>query len=323
MNYAGDVPYILIHVIPDEWGPFVDVRAMWLSRARHRGNLHVITPAEFCERQNAWYWNEPRAVFILWTLIDPGPLDLRKSKVFHVFFEAIDHDLGKLLPAHVDHWDRFKTMSVHFDGVFVHTPRMKEVVSTYIQTPVHVMPLGWDAEAMGTPRWEAPKHRGYVFHGSMVGRREVIVPYLNGPFGLGHGSPSPSHAFENVTGMFGRSLLGVLDTASASLYIAHSQVGSFSTWRLWQAASTSAVMIAEVSGDDGDTWPFVAGEHFYPIEMMTADNASIIVGLLRSFLLEAPAMIEISKRAHELACTYSLARIEDEFILPAIERTTL
>jgi hypothetical protein len=308
-----DVPrsaagYTVVHVISDAWGPFVDIRASFQSLARRRRHHVVITPDEFRQRQNDWLWNDPRTVFVLWELIDPGPKVLRKCKVVHVYAEAMDDSTHLMLPDHLRHWNAMKTMAVHFDAILTHTPWTAEFVRKHVQCPAYVYPAGYDVEVMGTPRWEAPKFTKLVYHGSSVGRREMIVPYLRSYFGAD---------FIDATGTFGRALLGRMDTSMASIYIGHSGVHSFSTWRAWQCASTSCALIAEVGTD---TWPMIAGKHFLPLTWFSLENGEALRELAH-YADDAQACRLVAQAAHEeVARKFTLEYVEDKYLWPMLEK---
>lgn len=290
---------MIVHVVPDGWGPYVDVRACLKSLSKRRSSTYVLTPRE--ANPEAEFWQDPDALAIYWPLLEPVPREARRCKVVHVYSEAIDTDLDKLLPAHRGHWYRFRLdLAQHFDAVFTHTPWTSEVLK-HAGMVSFVMPVGWDAEAMGTPR-DGYKLHDFVYHGSLTGRRELIVPYLQKRLGL-----------VDVTGSFGRGLLGQLDLARASIYIAHSLVGSFSTWRLWQTASTRAALVAE----PGDAWPFEAGKHYIQIESLTVDNAERMVDSLLDLATQHDHLEHVANEAHTLARLYTVDRIEDEFVIPA------
>lgn len=296
---------IFVHVIPEGWGPFVDIRAMYQSLARRRPWTHVISPREYADRMNTWLWNDPDTVFICWSMMDPGPKWQRKSTVLQVYSEALDDDGRVLLPDHLKYWHAFKTMSVHFDAALTHTPMTCMIVDRVI--PTFVMPVGWDEGAMGRPRPDAPKHRTYVYHGSTAGRREMLVPYVTKALGK---------LFCDATGSFGRGLLGIIDTSLASLYIAHSEVASFSTWRLWQVASTTAAMVAE----PGDTWPFESDRHLVTIPRINTTNGKSVMRRLEEISQERDLLARISGQAHEeVARRYTVDYIEDHFLVPAVE----
>lgn len=307
----------IFHVIPDTWGPYVDIRAMWQALACRRKHVRVLTPEQFLARS----LDDDRDVFVCWELIDPGRRDGRKAMVLQVYAEAMDDDVNNMLPAHRDHWQRLKDIAPNLDGVLTHTPWTADFVRRYVNVQTDVMPVGWDPEVMGSPRWEAPKHHDLAYHGSMVGRRELVVPYIAGKFG---------RRFVEATGLYGRALLGRLDQSSTSLYISHSDVTSFSTWRTWQVASTSAILIVEgrapgTAGDGGfphDTWPLEGGLHYLQIPSVLAGADAAIAELEKCVHPDThAARIEMARRVHEeIARLYTVDYVTDKFLIPAIER---
>ena len=293
-----------VHVVPSEWGAWVDVRASFASLARRHPWVQVISLEEFRVRAaGGELWDDPDVLFVNWLLDDPGPRERRRCLVAGVYTEAMDEDESKLLPAHLDLWHRVKTVAGNFDGIFAHTPWMASMVGR-MGIQAYVMPLGWDAEAMGAPRWHAPKHERLVFHGTNTPRRALILPIFERLLG---------NYLVNISGQFGRGLLGRLDTAAAALYIANSPVRSFSTWRLWQAASTSAAVLAE----PGDTWPFEAGKHFLALPPITLDNLEAVARDIARLADEHNLLLRTAETAHEVARRYTVDRIEEEFLVPA------
>lgn len=284
----------IFHVITDQWGPYVDIRACLKSRESRAKRTFVITPEQCAELPTSTLDN-PDAFFIHWQP-ERAELGLASSAAKHaaVFSEAYDDDPAKLLPDHRVHLERFLAQRDKFDCVFAHTPKLAARLQGP-STPAFVLPVGWDAEAMGAPRWDAPKHYSIEFHGSMVGRR----------MGAWLGDA-------NGCGLYGRMLLGYLDQSAISLYKAHSDVMSFSTWRLWQCASTSCVLAADSASED--SWPFYPDEHY--IKLAPGFDPSELVALARE-----PAWLMLyARRAHELAREFSIDRIEKAYIVTAFER---
>lgn len=299
----------IIHVISDAWGPFVDIRAMYEALAERHPWTHVISPAEFVARLRDWPegYADPKTVFVLWEMIDPGPKHLRGCQVVHVFAEAMDENQDLVLPQHRAHWQTLRDRSVHYDAILAHTPWATEFVRKYTATPhVFTMPAGWDAGVMGTPRWRAPRHTDVLYHGSFTGRREVFVPYLAGAVA----------GWKDATGAFGRGLLGQLDTAAVSLYIAHSTVRSFSSWRIWQVASTAAAMVIE---GECDVWPLTS-EAYVQLPRLTSANARGFARELERISEDTEMLRARAKAAHEIARRFTVDQVEEEYLIPAIER---
>lgn len=304
----------VFHVIPDAWGPFVDIRAMYQSLARRAPWISVIKPNEFRSLQLFSYdhgllWDDPRVAFVVWDLSAEVYTIPRKALVTYVYSEALAGDLTKLLPAHQSVWARFVVDLRDIDGVFGHTPLAAELLARS-HKKAFLMPVGWDAEAMGAPRWDAPKHKELVFYGSVVGRREILLPYLLDTFNRRRDQP----LLVSISGAYGRGLLGELDTSQASLYIAHSDVESYSTWRLWQVASTSAALLSE----PGDTWPFVIEEHFVGIQKFEIGNAWNVSLQIKELLTRREHNLSVARAAHEIARQFTVDLIQTRYLLPAL-----
>lgn len=289
-----------VMVIPSTWGPFVDVRACYEAVARRYPWLSVITPEEFELIKTTPVYQDPVMLFVQWCQIDPGPKDARKALVTLVYSEAKGNNM---LPDHVREWDRFFLWAPNYDAVFGHTPWMVEQLSYTGCPAAYLLPLGWDPEAMGTPRFSTIKQDDAVFYGSMVGKRNLVIPHIQAALGT---------RMKNISGCFGRTLSGMMDSAKASLYIAHSDVESFSTWRMWQTAATSAALIAE----PGDTWPFVSGEHFWPIDRITFSNLDKVINDIR-WALDNADLLVVARKAHDLARDYTVETCVTKYLVQA------
>lgn len=294
------------HVITNQWGPFVDIRACYASLAERKPDLvGIITPEQFPIAMREAGEDE---LFIVWGApwIDPGPVTRRDCYVAGVWSEALDIDGSKMLPEHHAVYRKFLGVVENYDAIFAHTPTMRDLIAESADdVPAFVMPVGWDAAAMGAPRRDAPKFTQIAYRGSRIGRRETLIPILKAQFG--------ANELVDMTGRFGRQLLGHLDCSAIDLYIAHSPVESFSTWRLWQAASTATTLVAE----PGDTWPFVAGEHYIEISRIEPETTRPAAIALLALLRREDELRRISRAAHTLAREYNVDRITQDFVRPA------
>lgn len=296
-------PELGVHVhavIPSTWGAFVDVYACYEVATRTRPWLSVLSPAAFDANGSAL--GDSSNVYVLWEpSLRVPPRAERDAMVGIVYSEALG-DPAHMLVAHKEQLARFHAESGDLDAVFLHTPWMQTQFAPH--APAYVLPVGWEPEAMGRPRWNSPKHRAYVYHGSMAGKRQFTVPFL---------TEHLSDQFFNATGSFGRALLGTLDTAQAALYLGHSDVASFSTWRIWQALSTSAALVAE----PGDSWPMEPGRHFYQLPRIDYTNIGAVASELRQ-LAAGNTLGQYARRAHDDLSWYTTGRIVDDFLVPAV-----
>lgn len=290
-----------IHVSPSS-GPHADIYARYASMEGRLPWVSVVTPARFEELRDTPWYQDPMVMFVQWCQVDPLPKDRRKAIVTHVYSEAMNWvRTGTLLPDHMREWERFCQWAVNYDAAFAHTPNMVQAVGQ-AGIPTYLLPLGWDAEAMGSPHFDQAKFNDLVFYGSYVGMRTVVLPFLQEKLGK---------RLKNISGSYGQSLQQELNASIASLYVPHSDVDSYSTWRLWQAAATSAATISE----PGDTWPFMAGEHFYQIEKMTLSNLPEVAEDIRKAL--DSDLLSMSKRAYELAREFSTGACAENYLVPA------
>lgn len=293
-----------VQVIPSSWGPFVDIHACYTAMARRYPWISVISPHEFEELRETDVYQDPMTMFVQWAQVDPWPKERRQALVTLVYSEAISTDQNLMLPDHVREWNRFFAWAPNYDAAFAHTPWMVEqMAGAAIQG--YLLPVGWDPEAMGAPRFSTTKHKDAVFYGSHVGKRALVMPFLREKLG---------NLLDDVSGCFGRTLSGTLDNARASLYVAHSDVDSFSTWRLWQTAATSAALIAE----PGDCWPFARGVHFVPIERITFSNIGTVAEDIRRILHPGgPDLLAVAKAAHEVAREFTVDNCVAKYLVPA------
>jgi len=176
----------------------------------------------------------------LW--VNPIPLD-RRLTVVGVWSEAYDPDLSKLSDEHQSIYKRFVSTAPLLDAIACHTPWMAAQFRERTGRPTIVLPHGWDRRAMGEPVWGTGKTSEAIFYGSMVGKRAAVLEELV-KYGLGRG-------LSVQNGVFGRKLIETLNTTKCVLNIYHWDCASYSTWRLFQAACSSAALVTE----DGDIWP--------------------------------------------------------------------
>lgn len=293
-----------VMVVPSSWGAYVDIFAMYSRVERHNQWLSVV---DSFEATFLHHRNDANVLFVCWSLIGPRAFDLndRKCLVTGVYSEAYDRDRSKMIVDHQLHYDRFVEESKSYDAVFTHTPWMMEEVSRGCCKPGYVLPVGWDPLVMGEGRWRSPRRIHFLYWGSRAGRRELFLPYLQEKL---------EGYLVDGTGMFGRELLAKLDTAHAALYLAHSNVASYSTWRLWQSVATSACFV----GEPGDTWPFEADKHFLTFGLMTSENCRESVDEIRRIGTDETRMRATARRAREeVGEKFIIDRVLSDWLIPA------
>ena len=267
-----------IAVVPRQ-PAFTEIRAAYRKLSADTSWFSMISTDAFHAALDQYRSED--VVFAHWSPWCVRPADLpqdRKAMVWAVYSEAYDDDHGKLLPDHQRDLRSFVAMAHHFDGIFTHTPWMSERIGALTGRPTVVLPVGWDP-VMGTPNWEATKTVSACFHGSYVGRRVELLPEVY-----------HRCALDLIWGRWGKDLSDLVDLAKCVLYIAHSPVHSYSTWRLWQACSASACYVTE----RGDFWP-LTDDLCIPIEPVTKDNAHVVAEMIREVSFE-----EASRKARAL-----------------------
>lgn len=281
-----------IHVIPKAWGPFADIRAAYSAMSRQKPWLLVIDTSEF--RDALKEMRDTNAVFVHWS---PGsiasgelPVD-RTAHVLPVYSEALDCDASILLSEHRTDLDRFVSSASMFDGFFAHTPWMVEQLSSLTGLDGLVLPVGWHP-VMGDPDWDCPKETLALFFGSVVGRRSQILPVLERDVPL-----------TICRGVYGPDIIQRMNRSVSTVYVAHSRVQSFSTWRIWQALCSSSVLVAE----PGDWWP-LTDEMCFELPRITDDTLDEAVQMLSQ--MSPTAALERARVLHE-----SLRHFTTEFCL--------
>lgn len=228
----------------DDAATYRDIRVLYLTLAADRPWLVVATPEVVSALLTVpRVVNDPRWVFVLW---EPLPLPVPAkcdATITAVYSEAYG---GSLLPTHRAHWARFKRWADQCDWVWCHTPKMQgwlhaEGFRTRL-LPVCTHPC------LGTPGPSAATRTSWAYWGSRVGLRETLVPAY----------ASLLDGFVDFTGHYGSALHDVVDQCRGALYLPHSRVWSGSTWRMWQAVSTSTPLISK----ETDLWPAEPHTHY-------------------------------------------------------------
>ncbi len=211
----------------------------------------------------------------------------RAGKVAFVYCEPLGPHEGMTSDG-INYLNSFIEILPYLDDVFVHTSQMRSDMITYLGnrlagravTPdaipwmqitsfVHVLPAGLDPSVMVTPDWESPKDIDFLFYGSIAGKRQWSLPMLS------EALAKHDHTLKIATNVYGKELGALLNRSKVSIYVAHSDVYSFSTWRAWQTSFTSAVMAIEcLDGKRADAWPFEPHSQYVPLPMLKSDGST-------------------------------------------------
>jgi hypothetical protein len=268
--------------------------------------LTLVSALEFPDVFN--HYRDHRGVAIHWApsyLWEyPLPSD-RRLTMIAVWSEAYDTDLGKLSPDHQTIYTRFQEHRTKFDAVACHTPWMAAEFHRNLDMPTIVLPHGWDRRAMGEPIWGSAKTSEAVFYGSMLGKREAVLNAL-ATFGLGRGL-----AIRN--GLFGRDIVEELNHTKCVLNIYHFDCESYSTWRLFQAACSSACLVTE----PGDIWPLDADAMVVLPKRVTTENVHELAGTILS-ISHGHATLR-AEYAHQQIQPFTIDRVIQKYIVEQTE----
>lgn len=228
----------------------------------------------------------PEAALIVWGLWAP-PKE-RKCQVLLLFCEAFDLNMGKLIPSHKDDLDKLRVLAKSYDKILCHTPWMCEVIGAFTGVKTHLFPLGY----FQYPLQEAALRFGAEVHAHGGPTRESEIMGLRARLG---------RSFIDLTGFFDAHLIKAMQHCVYSLYVPHSPVRSFSTWRMWQAVAAGLPIVVE---GDVDVWPELPGFRLHAPLTRVRD-------LLTEHYFDPPAALERPAEWTTSTCV-------ERFLYPAI-----
>ncbi|MDD5007574.1 MAG: hypothetical protein PHC68_04115 [Syntrophorhabdaceae bacterium] len=306
MNYHPNTGVHYAHVIPGAWGAHVDVHATWSKLARIYPWISVHEPSSVFGASDEKFplWNDKNALIVVWGGVPKvRKQENRKARTALVYSEAIGAQQN-MLPEHLKEIERLDKAIAEkqYDVVLGHTPWMVGELEKH-DCKSFLLPLGYDEGVYGSPRFEGPKLYDYVYYGSNVGKRLLAIPFLKNQLG---------ERIHDISGCFGRLVSSELDRSRANLYIAHSDVQSYSTWRIWQTLGSSAAIV----GEPGDSWPLDPARHMVTLETIDWVNACDVPERLMKILQEID-LLGIARLAYEeVAKKYTCEYCLREFLVP-------
>lgn len=246
-------------------------------------------------------YRDRRALFCCWLTWElPWLPNDRRASFATLYAEALDDNIDMLMPQHRTWLSTFLKNKHIFDGVLGHTPWMAQKLHEISGLPSGVLPAGYDERILGTPQWDAPKKIDAAWYGTMVGKRERLVAKLRNLMGTKLG---------DLTGLVSRELVDRLQNAKTILYLGHSNIRSYSTWRTWHGMCSSAAIVTE----PGDRWPL---DDESCIEVPTIDESNIdeVARIITD--LSPEQALSIARRAHERLRTFTVGNMIDNYLIP-------
>ncbi len=206
------------------------------------------------------------------------------------------------------YYTAFFSLASLIDGVFVHTPRMQRDMRGLVfrGMPIEILPAGLDPSVTVEVDYAIAKEHDFVSYGSVVGKRLWSVPRLSDEIYFLRG------------GIYGRELGAVLNKSAVSVYLAHSDVRSFSTWRIWQTLATSCALAAEGLGGQVDAWPLDPWRHYAPLPQLTQHNVDEIMSVLRGVPRAQWRQMVMTART-EILPNFTAERCVEDYLVPGAE----
>lgn len=244
---------------------------------------------------------DPRNFVVVWGLHELQVPSDRAAHVVRVYSEALDPERSNMLSRHV-RWLKQTTDTLQtFDAVFGHTPWMRDELAQFGR-PTYVLPVGWCPDAMGLPDPGSPRRHRYTFVGAKAGKRKWLCQAM---------AQSLAGSYHDASGKWGRQLLTQLNASSGYLYLSHSDVRSFSTFRIWQAVATSAALVAEAGRD---CWP-MTDDLYVNLPTLTPDNVDEEAKVLDQ--ISDAELAATSSRLHDALRHMTVGTIVDQYLVPA------
>jgi len=241
-------------------------------------------------------WDDPENVILFWGG-HPGIPPVRRARCALRYTESSGSRDGLISNQQAEQgW--LEKNGKAFDVVFVGTPAVKVHFEPFCKKTV-AAPIGYDAGTMGLPDWNAQKSFGLCFYGSLMGKRQWIVPFLQKRLGSRF----------SLIHKFGMPRQNVLNRSRGVLYVGHSSEPGFPGLRLWQAMATSAALVTE----DRDAWPAVPWRHYVPIPEAREDDPEKLVTSLENALSQP--LVDVARKAHEELAPYTVDRCLSEYVM--------
>lgn len=304
MNYISRHPgtgFHYLHVMP-RVPAFETVRLVYEAFASRCMWTSVIDSKDFDLLKGSEAYQDPDLFVVTWDRSCAGPKDRRKAKVACLYTGPLG-SLDKMLPEHAAAWDDLFARARDYDMILGSTPFVSAEIRRRLGMPVEIFPVGWEL-SFGVPDWSVSRNHAFVYYGSPIGKRAWAIPAIRDILG---------DRFLDKTGTFW-GIGDVLRHTLATLYVTHSDVDIFSTWRIWQALPSGAAMVSEKA----DLWPLVPDVHYVVIPTITKENVETVAGRLRMILSEPSELAGVARRAwNDLGPSFTVDKCVMDYLVPA------
>lgn len=291
-----------LHVMP-RVPAFESMRLAYESFVGHSFWTSVIDSKDFDALKRSEAYQDRNLFVVVWDRSRAGPKEHRKAKVACLYADPIG-PRENMLPEHVAIWDAWSETAGEYDMVLGATPFVAAELKRRLDMPAEVFPAGW-GPIFGSPDWSVQRSHAFVYYGSLIGKRTWAVPVISRILGDG---------FLDKTGTF-FGIGDVLRHSLSVLYVAHSDIDTFNTWRIWQALPAGAAMVGE---EKADLWPLIPGEHTVQIPTITPENVETIAGRLKMILSEPSILAGAARRAwSEIAPSFTVDQCVKNYLVPA------
>lgn len=247
----------------------------------------------------------------------------RQGKVLFVYCEPLT--MSGMSGDGLAYLRAFEDIWPLIDGALVHTPQMKEDLVKHLReveidrranygdiaAHIGVFPAGLDPTLFTLPSAVTERDIDFLFYGSPAGKRQWSLPSLKKRLG--------DRLVIAPMNTFGDEMTALLHRTKVSVYVAHSDVRSYSTWRMWRDSLAGAAMAIEcLDGVSADAWPMFADVHYLPMPKLenTVESYDEFVKMLNLF---SARTYNMEHSANDKARRFSTEHCVQEYLLPFIE----
>lgn len=308
MSYVSRNPetgFHYLHVMP-RVPAFEIVRNVYESFSSRCMWSSVVDAKDFDALKGSEAYQDKDLFIVVWDRSPAGPKEDRKAKVACLYSDPLGPQ-GKMLPEHAGVWSGWSKTAHEYDMVLGATPFVAAELKRRVNVTAEVFPVGWEP-LFGSPDWTMSKDHTFVYYGSPIGKRTWAIPAVSRILG---------DRFVDKTGTF-FGISASLRHSIATLYVAHSDIDTFNTWRIWHAMPAGAAMVGE---EKADLWPLESGVHTVQIPTITPENVETVAGRLKMILSEPSILAEAARRAwSEIAPGFTVDKCVRNYLVTASKK---